>query len=568
MKKKSFYLKIMFGLILFFGIIVRVSFLGEIPTSLYWDEVAILADAKAITKTGRDLHNLPWYSLIRPSYGDYKLNVYILFTSLVVKIWGASQLSARLISCLAGIGNLILIFFFTKKLLINWKNKTLIALSVMFVLAFSPWNILFSRTGFEAHLALFFFNLSLFFVLNLRKNPFIKIFFGVVFAILATYTYYSVRFVWPFIFVLIIFFNLQKVKKKKRFKEGFFYFLKYLSWPMMIYGLALFIFSCDPFYSQFQSMRLGTSSVINSVDPLEINLLRQQAGNNFVARIFFNFKTTIFFNLLKNYGENLSFNFLFFNSDPNLRHSTGQQGLFLLPFLPLFIIGMICLARDNLKIFSLLFFWWLMALLPASVPNNVPHALRSLNASFPVAIFIGIGLAQFLIYYKKLLNFERKQHFCPFKISLVFLYALMIDLSIISFLYCYFGNYQNYATFAWQGGYRQIAERINQDRKKFDKINLFSFDDRFFLWLIAFGDLPIEQIQKTVSYDFRFPQIENINFDFRAFDVLEKVQNQLVICVDNQCQKEIENLISEPKKVENLSFDNKISQLQLQFYYF
>jgi hypothetical protein len=63
----------LFFLILGAAAFIRAWQLGSIPVSLYWDEVAMLADARVVAETGKDIHGLPTTHFIFPSYGDYKL---------------------------------------------------------------------------------------------------------------------------------------------------------------------------------------------------------------------------------------------------------------------------------------------------------------------------------------------------------------------------------------------------------------------------------------------------------------------------------------------------------------
>ena len=96
MSKKSYFIAAV--IITLLGIGLRFTALSTIPTGIYWDEAAILADAKKVVQTGSDLHGLsPWH-LIYPSYGDYKLAPYIWLTSGFVSIMGVSVFSLRLLT--------------------------------------------------------------------------------------------------------------------------------------------------------------------------------------------------------------------------------------------------------------------------------------------------------------------------------------------------------------------------------------------------------------------------------------------------------------------------------------
>lgn len=120
MTKFKFWL--FFVSILVLGIFLRIYKFGQIPESLYWDEVAIFLDARSVAQTGLDIHGRPWFQLMYPSYGDYKLPVYIWFSAISIKFLGANDWVIRVPSLLAGIGTIITIglievnYFLQKKL--------------------------------------------------------------------------------------------------------------------------------------------------------------------------------------------------------------------------------------------------------------------------------------------------------------------------------------------------------------------------------------------------------------------------------------------------------------------
>src|SRR5688572_25885495 len=106
MLRKQFWL--LFTVIIVLAIGLRGYQLGSLPTDLYIDEIAMLADAKSVAQSGLDMHGRPWYQVLYPSYGDYKLPVYLWLASLSVKVLGVSQLALRLPSMIAGIMTIII----------------------------------------------------------------------------------------------------------------------------------------------------------------------------------------------------------------------------------------------------------------------------------------------------------------------------------------------------------------------------------------------------------------------------------------------------------------------------
>src|SRR5260221_11836804 len=110
-----------FVLILLVAVAIRFYKLGSVPYSLYWDEVAMQVDVKSVVQTGRDMFGRPWYQVIYPSYGDFKLPVYIWAASGVEKMLGLSEFAFRLPSALAGIGTIIVAGWLAKEFLEDGK---------------------------------------------------------------------------------------------------------------------------------------------------------------------------------------------------------------------------------------------------------------------------------------------------------------------------------------------------------------------------------------------------------------------------------------------------------------
>src|SRR3989339_882194 len=80
---------------------IRVLGLGQIPVGQYVDEIAITLDSHVIAQTGKDMHGRSFFFAIIPSYGDYKLPVYIWFSSLTTLFFGAGAFATRLPSAIA-----------------------------------------------------------------------------------------------------------------------------------------------------------------------------------------------------------------------------------------------------------------------------------------------------------------------------------------------------------------------------------------------------------------------------------------------------------------------------------
>ncbi|MFH2118147.1 MAG: glycosyltransferase family 39 protein [Candidatus Paceibacterota bacterium] len=497
---------LLFSFILLFGIIVRFYHLGKIPVSLYWDETAILVDARSIAATGHDIHGNPWLSAIFPSYGDYKLPVYIWLASLSVKLWGASNWALRLPSALAGIATIFVggalasqLASFEKKL-----NRRAIFLWTALIIALTPWSILFSRTGFEGHVGQLLLAISIWLALKTKKHWG----WGLAAALLgglATYTYFSIRFVWPVVFITAV--CLFNTPERKNFIR---WFGLSLILPLLLFTVSLWPMYRSPFYEISNQFRLSATSVLNMADwPVESNQYKLLAGNTLFDKLVYHPKVLLVRELAKNYVDNLSADFLFFTGDPNLRHGTGRHGLFLTIFILPFVYGWFILFTKHWRVGTLLLVWWLAALLPASVPETTPHALRSLNALVPLAIVIGWGCAA---------GWQAiKQSTWPLllKLSIQLGLLLVLALSTFDFTSFYFLTYPKLSASEWQTGFADLAHEAWQQSQEMDVVWIQPFDSRFYLWLMAY-EMPVEDFDK-IEFDQYMPDHIN-NIRFRWFD--------------------------------------------------
>jgi hypothetical protein len=222
---------------------------------------------------------------------------------------------------------------------------------------------------------------------------------------------------------------------------------------------------------------------------------------------------------MKNLSDNLSPNFIFLSGDPNLRHSTTKHGLFLPIFIIFLQLGFYFLYQKNKKILILLLGWWLLALIPASVPETTPHALRSINALMPLGIIIGLGLGYLILKLTSVKNLVSN--------ALMALLLAVIFVSLAEFSYYYFKIYPNQSALFWQSPYKQLANEIIQNKNKVDIVYASAIDSRFHLWLMAYGPYSGQDFQSWQSIDFGYPQIENIYLDSNYYP--QKVENKVML---------------------------------------
>lgn len=510
------------------AILIRIWNLIALPLPLYWDEVAILIDARLVAFTGHDLHQLPWWHTIFPSYGDFKLPVYIWVTAGLVKLFGESEMFVRVPSLLAGIGSVAMVAVIARQLTFlstatTSKKKASFTkvwpVLAAAVVAFSPWSLHFSRVGFESHLAqlLLVSSVSLllqFFISHKWTEKLLVLLLATGLATLSVYTYYAASILWPLLLVVTT--SLVGVNKKLTNTHTFS--RSYQAKAVVIAVLSLTVFGVllqpllrNVHFNDMNAIRLSTDSILSPGEyAVQSNLYRELAGNQVWDRIFFHRHILLVRQLVSNYSDFFSLDYLFLSGDPNLRHGTGAHGLFYLVWLPFLLIGLGSNPKSDWRQLLFLTSWWLIALLPAAVPEETPHALRSLNALLPLALILSRGMSIFYHFLKEQATFHISvdKNLVVIATNLMFICLFMIPTLhwqlYVSAVYPYT------SAIAWQAGYSELAAVVLEDTET--PTYIFNFDDRFYLWLLNAEPRLADVVQSSGTRNYRIDQLEEITF--------------------------------------------------------
>jgi hypothetical protein len=516
-------------LIFLLALILRIYKVNEVPAGLYWDEAAMALDAKAISLTGKDQHGNSWFQAIYPSWGDYKLPGYILTAVPFFKIIkNNSILAVRLPSVIAGTSTVLVIYFLVKEIYKDQKrnHKYLILntkywpITALVLLAISPWHLQFSRAAFEGNLALFFNGLSLLFFLKAKKKK-TYLALTAIFSIFGIYTYYSARIVLPLILFLAFF-----IFWEKSFKN----IISFIFIGLLVF-IAFLPLRNTPLVSQAEQFRLSTKNIMTDISLIQYaNRLIQEDNNSFLAKKIHHRFLYQGKQLIAHFFDHFSGQFLLLSGDVNLRHSTTRVGvLFLVVFLA-FIYGQYSLFSENKKLFIYLNLALFICLLPACVPYEVPHALRSLNGVLFLNIISAFGLIQ-------LIRVLRKK-----KLLLFTVYCLLFA-QFIFYLHDYYSHYPSRSFIAWQGGYKEAIALVNQEYNSAEKIIFTDFYSRPYLYFLLYSDYPLARFQQE-----RKSLLAERPLDYSETKEIGKIEFRLI---NFEKDKEIEKvlLIGTPEEI-------------------
>lgn len=411
-KNKSFVYLI---LILLVAILLRFYKISTLPYPLNGDEKAFGYYAWSVSHFGTDEYGNK-FPLYFPSIGDYKYPVYAYLTAPFAYIFGLNSYLPRLVSSLASILMIFVIYKFSKLL---FKSEKIALLSAG-LLAISPWNITFSRTASESNLMTLlsfsgFYFLYKYLIIN---QKFKDIFISYILLTLSLFTYSVSRI---FIPIMILFLFIFSIIQKNKFKTK----------KILILLIFISFITCLSFINPASRARANSISVLSRSQTRQewINdsayvLGLGQPTNPFITRVFFNKPIALVNELFQRYLIHFSPNYLFVSGDIvklNAIHNFGNFYIFEIIF---FIIGISLLIKKIFKKdFSsfIIIAGILISPIAASATIETPSAVRQL-----------VGLPYFIIAISLGLNFLiKKIKWAMIPIIIVYIYFfLFLILSI------------------------------------------------------------------------------------------------------------------------------------------
>ena len=372
---------IVLTIIIVIGAVLRLWQLGAVPSSIDWDEASLGYNAYSIFETGKDEFGKTLPVVLR-SFDDYKPALYAYLIIPSYKIFGLNEFPVRFPSAIMGILTLISVYFLVRKLF----QKENIALLTTFLLAISPWHIQFSRIAFESNvgLALNIFAAT-FFLYGLKKHW--MLIFAAIFAGLSVHSYQSDRVFTPlFILGMLIIYFKSFIKVPKKYIVSAFV-------VGLIIILPLVIYICSD--SNVLLRAKGTSVFSDNMVLLKDNAKRNEfniESSNELGKIIDNRRVVYARSVLENYLSHFSPNWLL--RGDIARHHAPEMGLIYIWEFPFILIGIYILlfSKFDKRAKYFIFFWFLLAPIPASITTGVPHAVRTLNFLPTWQIFSALGL--------------------------------------------------------------------------------------------------------------------------------------------------------------------------------
>lgn len=377
--------------ILILGAALRIHRLEDNPPGLYCDEVAIAANARSIGLTGRNLGGdfLPLYCEER-SYAFWGVTgilyqpVYLYASVPFATLLGCSPLVARLPSVLFGLLGIAGAFalgrlFFERR----------VGLAAAFLLALSPWHLQFSRIAFEAISLPALLTFGIYCLWRSPEKPRLLA-AGAALLGLSTYAYPVAKLLVPLLLAVFV---------TTRFRQC----LAAGLWGGVALGVLLVVVAPNLWLvlsgqQQDRTRELLIFSTHQLDHEAAVAYLRERASEPGWARGVLENRTALLpFVFVYNYISYVTPGFLYFDGDPNLRHSPGGMGMCLMVTAPLLLIGICVLVRRrHLDPCRFLLGWLLVWPIPASLCVEAPHAIRSIGALPILDLVTALGLVSAL----------------------------------------------------------------------------------------------------------------------------------------------------------------------------
>ena len=485
-KSRKIIWAILIGIILL-SAILRLWQLGNVPPSPDWDEVALGYDAYAIIHTGRDSFG-KFLPVVLRSFDDYKPALYAYLTIPSILIFGLNTFAVRLPSALFGIISVIAVFFLIREIFEKYKYRDYLSLLSSFLLAISPWSTQFSRVGFESNVGTCLNILMVLFLIKGFKKPWMFS-LSAFFAGLSIYAYQSEKVFTPLLAlaVVIIFWKKLFAINKKYILAAFILGIIVVA-PMALYILG----------NRAALLRVtGTSVFSSQTELLKTNIKKleqDKLNNDKIGSLLDNRRLVYGKTIISGYASHFDLNWLFITGDISRHHAPSMGLLYLFEF-PFILLGIYFLIFDSSgngfdkKTKFLIFSWFLIAPIPASITTGIPHAVRTLNFLPTWQIFAALGILSTFIFVKKFKNI---------KWIFYFVFGLVFILNVSYYLNQYFVQQNYYNSQDWQYGYKQAVYEVDKIQEKYTKIVVSDNQpmDKSYMFFLFYLKYPPRDYQK------------------------------------------------------------------------
>lgn len=459
--------------ILLLSIFLRTYKLSTVPNGLYSDETSFGYNAYSLLETGKDEFGNKW-PLSLKSFGDYKPPMSAWLDIPSVFFFGLNEFSVRLPSALAGVMTVLIVYFLTKEIFITNKissNLRLLPECSAFLVAITPWSILFSRSNMLVGEEIMFTSAGLlFFLKGIKQTNYF--FLSVISFVAAAYAYYGTRITVPMLLIILLVI----------FRNELFNLKKSLVAPIAIGLILLF----PLFYSVVHNPltltgRAKTISIFYDKHiSLKLWLAHTLDGPQYPAILsrFFNNKPYLYLNdFTKRYLQHFSFDFLAISGDTQTPFNMQRIGVEYVPTVFFFIIGLYFTAKKLTKKKLALFAYLCVSPIAAGLTFMTPAANRSANIVISFSIISAVGILFTISTIKKYINV---------KVSLT-LIVLTYAACLAYFLNTYFVTIPLSYPNLWHNGRKEMVQKVSKIENQYNKVVVSNSQGPSYIWFLFYN---------------------------------------------------------------------------------
>ncbi|HWA52038.1 MAG TPA: glycosyltransferase family 39 protein [Patescibacteria group bacterium] len=463
--------------VLIIAFILRIYQIDKVPVSLFGDELDLGYQAYSILHTGKDYYGNSW-PLQFHSIAEYRTPLYLYSAVPTVAIFGISPLGVRLPAVIFGLLGIWALYLLTKEL----TKREDLALVAAAVLTFSPWDLQYSRAGFEVTELLFFLIIGLYFFFKAINGKGKYLWISVICFIICPWIYSTAKLFIPILFVFLFVVYFKEIFKLNR---------KYIIYTIiagLLMGLPL-TYSILKTPQRFDYISVFSDSTMQG----NIGTLRERdlamGESSFVAKIFENKFTYLGKEVLEHYGQTLSADFFFNQGDPNLRQSPTGMGEFYKIEAVSMIAGIVlffALYKDK-KAKLLIGFWVVVGVLPSALTRDGGnHATRLILILPPLTFLIAYGIVEGIKLFKG--NYK--------KLALIF-YVGGFLLCFAMYIHNYYVHYPWDSEIWWHAGYQEAITDVKNLQKNYKTVVISTANEPPWIFFAAWYPYPPADWQKN-----------------------------------------------------------------------
>jgi len=485
--------------ILLLATTLRIYKLGSVPNGLYSDETSLGYNAYSLLKTGKDEFGNEW-PLSLKSFGDYKPPMSAWLDIPSIYLFGLNEFSVRLPSAVAGIITVLIVYFLTKEIFIGDKRSKIsnfLPECSAFLVAITPWHILFTRSNMLVGVEVMFTSAGLlFFLKGLKRSNYF--FLSVISFVAAIYSYYGARITIPALLILLLIIFRHEI-----FIKG-----KSLVPPILLGLLLLFplIYSAKQnplaltgraktisiFYDQHITLKIWQAHTLNGPQ-YPVTLSR-----------FFNNKPYLYLNdILKRYLQHFSLDFLAITGDKQTPFNMQKIGVEYPLTVFFFVLGLYYLIKNATKKTSALIAYLGVSPIAASLTFMTPAANRSANMIIGISVISAVGIIFLSTLIKNYVGIKSWWS--------IVLVAYMFYLAF--FLTTYFITIPQTYPDLWHNGRKEMVKQISKVENNYKKIVVSNSQGPSYIWFLFYNRYDPAVFRQTYSVNDTPDEYGFVNID-------------------------------------------------------